>query len=60
VHQPLRLFVTTSTLLALSTLAAAHPTGQFTAHQDIGAVKRAGRCSSATRTVPTWTSTACR
>jgi Tol biopolymer transport system component len=44
-HQPLRSFLTASTLLALSTLASAHPTGQFTAHQDIGAVKRAGTLS---------------
>ena len=43
--QPIPSFVTTLALLAVSASALAQPTGQFTAHEDIGAVKRAGAFS---------------
>jgi TolB protein len=44
-NKPVSLFVTTLALLVSSTFAHAEPAGQFAAHQDIGAVKRAGAIS---------------
>jgi Tol biopolymer transport system component len=44
-NKPFRSSVTTLALLVSSAIAFAQPTGQFTAHQDIGAVKRAGAFS---------------
>jgi Tol biopolymer transport system component len=43
--KPMPSFVTTLALLAMSASALAQSTGQFTAHEDIGAVKRAGAFS---------------
>jgi TolB protein len=41
-HKPLPSLAVALSLLASSAVALAQPIGQFTAHQDIGAVKRAG------------------